>query len=136
MRNASATSSSASMRPVSVTGTPASRFSVVMVRTGRACGAAASTSGWHAANDSNRADNATRRRRHAAFTAPTRPDIAEPAMFGAIYGGLSLGTSTLSFQVGADAILMTLGPSRPLAVLHLRIAPLVQSAISGVIADI
>src|SRR5262249_57620824 len=55
IRNPSATSSLASMRPVNVTGDPASCFSTVTVRTGRTCGAAASESGRHPTRS---ADNA------------------------------------------------------------------------------
>src|SRR5262249_42015131 len=48
IRNASATSSSASIRPVKVVDAPASRCSTVAVLTGRGCGAAVSVCGEHA----------------------------------------------------------------------------------------
>ena len=66
-------------RPVNVTCTPASRLSVVTVRTGRACGAAASMSGWHAGNlaGNTKANNAVRSsRQHTASNAPRRSHIA------------------------------------------------------------
>ena len=50
IRNAKLTSSSASIRPVNVSGWPASRFSTVMVRTGRGVGAAVSVSFWQPAS--------------------------------------------------------------------------------------